>query len=878
MEYPLSFCQQRIWIFSQLTNAISVYNVPFFFDVTRGLDEQCFRHAVAKLLERHEVLRTTYHHRDFIPYQKIEEASKFQCDYYDYSDIEEPNKLQKLEELTQLTYVSSFDLQLHFPLRIALIKVSQERYRVLFVFNHIAIDGWSIAIFNKDLSEFYNSFLENREPQLEPLLTQYRDYAAAQRDRLDAATSTESFDFWKAQLHAPLKELYFADLPKCPGDPVKGKTIEFEFERPLSESLLALAKRSRVSMYSMMLAAFKLSLYVHNDCEDIIVGSPFANRHHEGVENLIGFFVNTLPVRTKLNPEESVSDLARKIQLNIFKCFKYQEQPIEPLLNFVKNQVEQLIHCMFSVQDISKPALLMKGVESIPVSVPIHGSKYDITVVFYCEPGCVRGEIEYKTEIFSEKRINQIVDQLTQVCKYITTDLESETSLLSVKKAIKRQNSEDSHVILENIRPVLERCEPSYEQKVLFHQHRFHKDLKYIISSTRLYTEINSAEILKKAYSRLIDEEKILRAGFVQSDSSVVLNVHEQGHVNYIMQDIRGELPSLQKAFIKKTLEEQSRKSVNLEKDHLIRCFCFRLSSTSYVVSILCHHIVVDDISFSLLLDRFHSLVYGNSYPRISESSYLDYIRHSKQRHRLSSSEESKNIPVGNAFSWILDFESCKGKPSTDITIEREFAPNENAALLKMAKQHKATPFVIGLACFGVLVSRFSDAIEFNVITENGSGRNAGFEPVIGPIIRWDSYRFCHHNNTAPEPVISAIKEQYFRYFSEDAPQLFDVDDIKAPYAPIRLFFGMKEYASTKGEARTGLSEYLSPLYEARYELSLHLVKKPSGFCCAITFDNRVLSHATVERMSQAYCSLLLEAQNKPISIEKRYAEESALE
>ena len=299
---PLSFAQQRLWFIEQFEEATAAYNIPFGFRLRGQLNVAALERSLNEILRRHEALRTSFTTIAGKPQTTITPVLTMPLPVKDLRNFPEEKREAEIYQVAIEDARSPFNLAQSPLFRILLLQLNEEDYFLLLTIHHIIFDGWSIGVFMRELTILYNAFSCGRPSPLPELPIQYADFAKWQREWLKGEVLDRQLSYWKKQLSGspPVLELR-TDRSRPTRQTFRGKIHSFVIPDTLAESLKILSQQEKSTLFMTLLAAFKVLLYRYTGQNDIIVGSPVANRHRSELENLIGFFVNMLVLRTDLS-------------------------------------------------------------------------------------------------------------------------------------------------------------------------------------------------------------------------------------------------------------------------------------------------------------------------------------------------------------------------------------------------------------------------------------------------------------------------------------------------------------------------------------------------------------------------------------------------
>jgi len=316
----LSFAQERLWFIEKYGEGTNIYNIPMIFQLSREASFHILEKSLKEIITRHEILRTLI--------KEDEEGNGYQL----VVDVEEKsleisrikiNNYSEIEEEFSKEVNHIYNISDEYPIRLCFYETvneetkESERYLSIVV-HHIAFDGWSIDILLRELEEYYRYYLDlehglEAKLSLPELSIQYKDFALWQRSYLSGERLDKQLNYWKTKLAGYETLNLITDKLRPSEIEYVGRAVYFELDEYISTKLRDLAKELKVSLYSVLLAGYYLMLKVYSNQDDIIIGSPIANRHYTQVENLIGFFINSLGLRVKIEPKKLVEILLKKL-------------------------------------------------------------------------------------------------------------------------------------------------------------------------------------------------------------------------------------------------------------------------------------------------------------------------------------------------------------------------------------------------------------------------------------------------------------------------------------------------------------------------------------------------------------------------------------
>ncbi|MCB8924044.1 MAG: amino acid adenylation domain-containing protein [Ardenticatenaceae bacterium] len=413
--FPTSFAQSRLWIIDQLTPQSPTYNVPLGLQICGALNAVVLEQSINDVIQRHEILRTTFTTRNGQPVQVISPSLELKLREFDLENT--PNDEQKvhIENLALEEAQTPFDL-VHGPLlRASLLRLSVSDAILLLTVHHIVFDGWSISIFNSELAAFYEARINNHPADLPELPIQYADYAYWQRKYLQGAVLDEQLAYWRQQLAgAPTVLTLPTDRPRPAVQTFQGASVDLVLTPELTAELKALSQREDVTLFMTLLAAFQVLLARYSGQDDIVVGTPIAGRTRAELEGLIGFFVNTLVLRTKLNDNPTFCELLHRVRDVTLDAYAHQDLPFEKLVEELRPErsasYTPLVQVSLALDNVPKQERGFSGLTVKPFRRSSVVSRYDLAITMTDISGQLVGRFEYSTDLFEYETIKRMID------------------------------------------------------------------------------------------------------------------------------------------------------------------------------------------------------------------------------------------------------------------------------------------------------------------------------------------------------------------------------------------------------------------------------------------------------------------------------------
>lgn len=410
---PLSYSQQRMWFIHQLDTDSAQYHIPYRLRLQGPLHVNALRQALHDLVQRHAVLRTTFRDIQGEPRQVVQPTACFELFVHDVSAFAEPQRTQDAEQRLRSEATQPFDLTRETPWRACLVKLSADEHWLALTVHHIAADGWSMGILERELASLYAAHRESAPSPLPALSVQYADYANWQRAYLHAASLEPQLAYWEDRLKdiPPLHNLPL-DRPRPAMQQYRGGLVRQVLSQRLVEAWHALVKRCDATLFMGLHAAFAVLIARYSGETDIVIGTPVANRRDEALTPLMGLFINTLVLRTDLAGDPTFTDLLARIRDDALNAYTHQDVPFELLverLNPPRHAAyAPVLQVMFALQnnDMALPELPGLAVSAIPLAERY--AKFDLALNLQHQGGALLAEWEYDTDLFDAETIEQM--------------------------------------------------------------------------------------------------------------------------------------------------------------------------------------------------------------------------------------------------------------------------------------------------------------------------------------------------------------------------------------------------------------------------------------------------------------------------------------
>jgi amino acid adenylation domain-containing protein/thioester reductase-like protein len=426
VRIPTSWAQQRLWFIDQLEGENATYNVPLALRLRGPLDADALEMALDALVRRHDVFRTVFTSFAGEPLQEIRADGRFALSTVDLSrysstECETHVRRHRSEEAT-----TPFDLRKGPLIRGRLLQTRPDEHVLLITLHHIISDGWSLAILLHEIAQLYSAYHEGRDSGLPSLSIQYADYAEWQRELLQGAVLETQLSYWRSQLQGAVPSLELpTDRPRPTVSQYRGRTISVALDATLISSLNALARRHGMTLFMVLYAGWAILLSRLSGQEDVVIGTPVANRRRPEVEGLIGFFVNTLPLRVGINRGALLPEFLERVKAVTLGAYDHQDMPFEQLVEMLRPERALNRHPIFQVmlvlQNAPQREFRFAELRASLEEKVIETSKFDLLLELEEQGDGITGVVNYDTDLLDEETVNRWLASYTTLLKGIAS-------------------------------------------------------------------------------------------------------------------------------------------------------------------------------------------------------------------------------------------------------------------------------------------------------------------------------------------------------------------------------------------------------------------------------------------------------------------------
>ncbi|WP_420129160.1 amino acid adenylation domain-containing protein [Longimicrobium sp.] len=417
---PTSFAQERLWFIDRLEPGSALYNISVAWRLDGALDPAALERALGEIVRRHEALRTVFVEVGGSPVQVIAPFSGFALPVEDVSGLGDADRKPAVRRRAEEEASRPFDLAVGPLFRAALLRVGAREHVLLLTMHHIVSDGWSMGVLYRELSALYEAYGDGHESPLPDVGVQYADYAVSQREQLTGEVLDRQLAYWREQLAGAPELLELpTDHPRPAAQTFRGAHERIELPLDLLERLQALARGEGATLYMVLLAAFQVLLSKYSGSDDIVVGSPIAGRTKREIEETIGFFVNTVVLRTDLAGDPSFREVLRRAREATLDAYEHQEVPFEKLVAELEPERSvshtPLFQVMFAQQNAVEQGLALPGLEVSEAGSEPASAKFDLFLTARATDQGLRVGLNYSTDLFERGTVERMLGHLGRV-------------------------------------------------------------------------------------------------------------------------------------------------------------------------------------------------------------------------------------------------------------------------------------------------------------------------------------------------------------------------------------------------------------------------------------------------------------------------------
>ncbi len=424
---PLSYAQQQLWVVNFLEHKRQRYNVPLIYDIEvpaetdnhcqpAELHAQAIQFALQQLLKRHDILRTVYVAQKSRLEQIVQDDATLDLRRVDLRNLPRKERAAALDQLVLELVTQPFDLHVDVPLRAGLYQIDDRQWRLALSIHHIAIDGLSVNLIQREIAQHYQACMSGQAQETPAPALQYASYAKWQHEHMPPSIFDSERAYWREQLSGPLPVL---DLPqdKDASATTEGETIYLNLDRSLFESFTQFARDRQVTPFIALLAAIKALFYRYTGQDDQLIGTPISTRSDQATQDLIGYFINVLPLRTRFDGKQGFDELLSRVRETVLGALTHRNYPLELLKKEVLSSEvagQDPFRVMFVLEDEPEP-LELPGLSCKTRLIDTQTAKFDLLIAAFVSTDGIRLELQYRRTKFRRERIEALARHLQLV-------------------------------------------------------------------------------------------------------------------------------------------------------------------------------------------------------------------------------------------------------------------------------------------------------------------------------------------------------------------------------------------------------------------------------------------------------------------------------
>ncbi|MEH2220998.1 MAG: amino acid adenylation domain-containing protein [Nostoc sp.] len=441
---PLSFAQERLWLLNQLEPDNPFYNEQAVLKLHGKLNVVALEQSLNKIISRHEALRTNLRTFNEQPVQIIADSLTLSVPIVDLTKLPASEREIACQQLATTEANRPFDLVNSPLIRASVVKLTEVEHALVLTIHHIIFDGWSMGVLMGELATIYSALCNNSSPKLPELPIQYADFAIWQRQWLQAEVLKRQLDYWKQLLkNAPTLLELPTDKPRPAIQTFRGAIQYREFSNELSQALANFSRQEGATLFMTLFAAYATLLYRYTGSDDIVVGTPLANRDRLELEGLIGFFVNTLVLRTDLSGNPSFQQLLSRVRQLTLQAYTHPDLPFEELVKTLQPQRDlshtPLFQVMFVLENAPISELELTGLTLSPLATEKTTAKFDLTLFIKNTTSGLIAIWQYNTDLFDPSTIERMAGHFVTLLESIVTNPQQQISQLPLLTQVEQE-------------------------------------------------------------------------------------------------------------------------------------------------------------------------------------------------------------------------------------------------------------------------------------------------------------------------------------------------------------------------------------------------------------------------------------------------------
>ncbi|WP_242273251.1 non-ribosomal peptide synthetase [Bacillus cereus group sp. BfR-BA-01538] len=437
VEFPVSGLQSSMWLLQNLNPDVPIYNINELWELNGDLDIVILEKSLNKIIERHQILRTIFQVEEGELIQKILPSRNIKIPLIDMSELPYESKEVKVKKYIRKQMARKLSLKDNPPFFTELIKIEHDKYLLLITIHHIITDGWSMELLAKELMAFYTEGCIGNGMSLETLPLQFKDFILKQKQNWDEKKYENQLGYWENQLCGELPILQLpTDYPRTSNQTYSGEIYKFKIPKAIMDDLQELSLRNNSTVFMSLLAIFNILLFRYANEEDIIIGSPIANRNFSEAKSLMGPLMNTLVYRNNLSGNPTFIEFLKKVRKVSLEAFTNHEVPWEAVLEKIQpkrdTSVAPVFQVMFVFQNTPVPKVILPNLDVNRKYMDTQGAKHELTLIINDNGESVEASFQYNINLFNKRTMERMAKNLINLIKQINQKPEQKIGSLSL--------------------------------------------------------------------------------------------------------------------------------------------------------------------------------------------------------------------------------------------------------------------------------------------------------------------------------------------------------------------------------------------------------------------------------------------------------------
>lgn len=902
--FPLSPAQTRILAADRKNPGDPAYNAPFRWSIQGPLNVSVLERTFTEILRRHEILRATFPRSGAIPAtQVIAPSLQLRIERYDLRALNEARRETEADRLSAEEAVRRFDLEKGPLIRVILIQMRDEHFVLLMTVHHIVCDGWSIGVIIGEVQKIYTAFAEGRNSPLPELTIQYPDYVVWESEQ-QAENAAQLF-YWTQKLRGCKRLEVPTDFPRTEHGGNAGEILSRPLDRNISDALQRFNIERNATMYVVALASWSVLLRHLAGQNDVAVSSALAGRARAELESLVGLFMNEITLRSDLSGDPLFTDVVDRVRNTVWEAVANQNVPFEYVVDALQRddataspRARINFNCHRAYGGTASFTLEFSGLKLSTIPSKSQGALYDLNLFLIERETGWRISLEWNADLYSQASAQRILSSFHSLLEEVASNPHRRLSEFLAGSSVSIGAVDPKEDARSAVRPELGKkyaaaddtesvalvadvaVEEIYDLPASITQERFWLLSRAdpasaafnMPSAVRIIGPL-AHDLLERSLLFVVERHEILRTTFHAVNNTVCQRVAPLRDIALpltVLADAKGS------SQLHELLQEEASAAFNLESGPLCRARLFRLQQDEHVLTVTLHHIVSDGWSHSILQRElwsvYEALVAGRD-PRLPqlEIQYGDYVVW--QNDWLESEQAGKQLdfwrgqlaPPLPVLNFPIDHSSSarSGPPSAIETLR---IPAELMRQLKsLGQAEQATMFMLMLAAFSVLLSRYSNEHDM-IVGSPSANRRADTEPLIGPFSAPIALRLdlaaCSTLRDALRLATSATLDA-LEHAELPFESIFKHVKIRTANrrTPLFQFYFLYQTAFLQSRRLPELS--ISPLptqgVGIPFELQLAIIERPEGVNANLEYNSNLFSSNRIREVLEYFEYLLKE-------------------